>query len=215
MEQILSLDFKWFSIVNGRWIDPIADAVMPVLTDLHRISWGPYVLVLFLISFFLVDYKRATFMTMALGLVIGTTDNLAHGVLKPYFHRERPGYTVPGARILGPNHTGYSFPSNHAANMAAATNTIGYFFPPVLPLAGFVALVVAYSRVYVGAHFPFDVLAGLVWGLMVSGLFRIFFNALRTFIRVQVRQREVKHFRHSARNLHRSYRIKRRVRRHK
>lgn len=68
----------------------------------------------------------------------------------------------------GRDENGRSFPSNHASNTAAAAMVTAIFYRRRGWLAFVPALVVAYSRVYVGAHWPSDVLAGICLGMGVA-----------------------------------------------
>ena len=86
--------------------------------------------------------------------------------LKFLFARIRPCNALPDVRTLVPTSTSYSFPSSHATNIFGLATILSnkyrnfrfYFFS--------VALVVGISRVYVGVHYPFDVLAGALVGIL-------------------------------------------------
>ena len=62
-----------------------------------------------------------------------------------------------------------SFPSNHAANAFALAFTISFFFPNLKKIVYGIAIVIMFSRIYLGVHYPFDVLSGMILGLL-SGL---------------------------------------------
>ncbi|NUP98998.1 MAG: phosphatase PAP2 family protein [Armatimonadetes bacterium] len=103
--------------------------------------------------------------SVALGELIGSQ------VLKPLLDRPRPPLVIPDVRMLGIGlGTHASFPSAHAVNTAAVMATVSRGHPGwALPLMGYAA-VIAYSRVYVGVHFPLDVLGGAALGVVVSEL---------------------------------------------
>jgi undecaprenyl-diphosphatase len=88
--------------------------------------------------------------------------------LKALFDRERPPlrYAEPDPLVRTP-HDG-SFPSGHAATSFAAATILSFAFPRFAPLLFVLAAAVAWSRVYVGVHYPLDILGGAVWGVLVA-----------------------------------------------
>lgn len=84
-----------------------------------------------------------------------------------YFHESRPYTSLQHILVLTPRTTDYGFPSDHAT-MAGAVTAGLFLVHPLLGLASLtLALVMAFSRVYIAAHYPYDVLAGLVLGAAV------------------------------------------------
>lgn len=86
--------------------------------------------------------------------------------IKYLFRRPRPQQDL---RFYASQYDLYSFPSGHAARMGAIALVVGVLYPSVWPLAGALALWVAWSRVAVGVHHIGDVLAGLIIGLIGGG----------------------------------------------
>lgn len=84
--------------------------------------------------------------------------------------RERPVYGEPELKPLVGVPSSKSFPSSHAAMSFAAASVLTMFFPPYFWLFYLMALVMSWSRVYVGVHRPTDVLAGMIVGLAAGGL---------------------------------------------
>jgi undecaprenyl-diphosphatase len=88
--------------------------------------------------------------------------------LKPLIDRPRPFETLgTGDPLLGGT-LGSSLPSGHAATAFAGAVTLGYLFRRGLPFFLLLALAIAYSRLYVGVHYPSDVLLGGALGAAVS-----------------------------------------------
>ena len=99
--------------------------------------------------------------------LIAISDSTSSQLLKEFFARPRPCHAdLPGLRVLVDCGPGFSFPSSHAANMGAAGTFLALGvtrWRRALVLA--LPVLVAYSRVHVGVHYPLDVLAGWIWGM--------------------------------------------------
>jgi undecaprenyl-diphosphatase len=99
--------------------------------------------------------------------------------LKDLVGRKRPYETVLEPEPLLRADIGQSFPSGHAATSFAGAVLLAYFFPRLAPAFLALAALVAFSRVYVGAHYPADVLAGAAVGTLVAFLVIAAFTRLR------------------------------------
>jgi undecaprenyl-diphosphatase len=109
------------------------------------------------------ERKRGLHLVVGVILLLVFTDATG-AILKHAFEIPRPCATLTGVRLLvGCGHSS-GFPSNHAINMSALALYAGLFYRRALPVLVAVALAVGVSRVYVGAHYPFDVLFGWIWG---------------------------------------------------
>lgn len=184
MEGLLELDRELFVFINSRLTTHLFDQTMPIITDLHKqpLFW---LIVTSLIIYSLfrpvpVDQpgpiiRRARAKKWAVGIVIlatsmGLSDFIAYRGIKVWVQRDRPEAAGVQVILRTDSHSGWSFPSNHAANNFALARTVQILAPPwALPAYAFAALV-GFSRIYVGVHYPLDVLGGALVGFLCASL---------------------------------------------
>jgi undecaprenyl-diphosphatase len=114
--------------------------------------------------------KRSVQIMLVVLLVISLTDLLVGKLAKSLWKRPRPPAVEVGVREVAKVGSSPSFPSAHAANWFAGAKTISSFVPEGKLSLFLIALLVAYSRVYLGAHYPSDVLAGSIVGYAFASL---------------------------------------------
>lgn len=176
---MLSWDQKLFHFINTDLSNPIFDWLMPLVTDLHKISLVQlFVLPLILLLWFKFKGKKMLPILLGLILSVAASDLVSYRILKPTFQRPRPPAVENEIQLRTHRYAGHSFPSNHAANNFAAASFLSYCYPASTPVFLAIASLIAFSRVYVGVHYPLDVLAGALLGT----LFGLFFFKLLMLI---------------------------------
>ncbi len=171
IEQIDTWDkslMLWLNSLHLPWLDTT------MLLVSHKFFWVPLYLVL-VIWMVWKEKWQTVYLLVAIALVITVADRFTSGFMKPFFERPRPchdpqiGHLV---RILE-GHCGghYGFASSHAANvfgLAAFFWTIFGRQYKVMALLFPWAVLVSYSRVYLGVHYPTDISVGAIIGI-ISG----------------------------------------------
>lgn len=164
-----SLDRAAFALVNGVWTHPLLDSVMPLVTDPHRVPWLTYGVFPAALALYLYKGRRRALQVLVVAAIaVAFCDLLSYRVIKPWAARPRPEYAGIAVIKRGPPGGRLSFPSNHAMNAAAAVSVLAVAHPAGSVFFWGLAFLVAYSRVYVGMHYPLDVLAGLAFGAMLG-----------------------------------------------
>jgi membrane-associated phospholipid phosphatase len=169
---LLAFDTQLFYYLNVKWHCNFLDMVCPYLRD--RLFWIP--LYVFIFSFLIINFKRKGLMIILfLIITIMLSDQISSAFIKPMVQRIRPcnlHYLESYVRILVPCNNSYSFPSSHAANHFALAIFLTLLLRKIysrvyIPLIIW-ALIVCYSQIYVGVHFPLDIIGGAILGSSIG-----------------------------------------------
>ncbi len=180
-QKLVKWDQSLFEKINGDWANPFFDAVMPFLRN--SLSWVP--LYIFLLVFVLMNFKiKGIWWAILFLSTIALTDMTGTYVFKHGFERLRPcsdpGFADHVRLLLKHCAGGYSFTSNHAANHFGMAAFFFVTFRHLLKKWAWVGLFwaasIAYAQVYVGVHYPLDVICGALLGLAFGITTGTFFN---------------------------------------
>lgn len=124
------------------------------------------------------DRKRAKKVIRENIVPLLITSTLVELVIKPYFRRKRPFISIIQAIVIGRKPGSWSFPSGHSAGAFAGAWLLNQRSPKWSLPRYITAALVAFSRVYLGDHYPGDVLSGSLFGLLFAMFFRAFSRRL-------------------------------------
>ena len=183
LEQVLHIDTEILLAING-WHAPWADQLMWIISA--KTTWIP--LYLLLIGLLVWRYRKPAMtnvkwlqkvpacvvMIVAIGLAVGAADFIASGILKDLVARPRPSRVPELEGVLhlvnGYKSGQYGFVSSHAANTMAVALLFSLIWRNKIATVGLMLWVAAncYSRMYLGVHYPTDILGGLIVGSLVA-----------------------------------------------
>lgn len=178
---LVNQNIDLFYFINSTLDNPFLDVLMTFITNFGSLFAG-FLFCLILFIFGGVKAKKVAI----LGIIALFLTNFAVAILKLGIAEPRPFVTLSHVDLLVNPTDRYSFPSSHAASSFAISTIIGlkyYFnikgkkFRLIYPLMIF-ALLISFSRIYVGVHYPFDVLIGAVIGIIFAGIVLKFENEI-------------------------------------
>ena len=184
LDKLLEIDTQCLLAING-WHAPWADSVMWVISA--KATWIP--LYLLLIGLFVWKYRQpiptakwtwlqkvpaCVVMILVIAAAVGLADFIASGILKELVARPRPTRVPELEGVLhlvnGYKSGRYGFVSSHAANTMACGLLFSLIWRNKIATCGLMLWVAmnCYSRMYLGVHYPLDIMGGLVVGSLVA-----------------------------------------------
>lgn len=168
----MNIDFLILDFIKEYLKNPVFDFLMPKITALGNSGFIWIVAAIVLLA---VPKYRKGGVALSVGLIAGLL--IGNITLKPLVARTRPFDLVEGIELLISAPTDFSFPSGHTLSsfIAAAILTMidkrfGYIAIPL-------AILIAFSRMYLYVHYPSDILGGILLAAMIStGIYFIFFR---------------------------------------
>ncbi|GAA5020725.1 phosphatase PAP2 family protein [Marivirga lumbricoides] len=166
LETLIEWDIRLFLFLNGLhtdWLDPVMLAIT------GKYLWIPLYVVILAIMIRKLKW-RSIYIMVAFALLITLADQSASGLFKPFFERLRPCYNPDIQEMVHiVKHCGgkYGFASSHASNTFALAIFLWLIYRNLFGkiMIGW-AVLVSYSRIYVGVHYPADIIMGAILGLL-------------------------------------------------
>ncbi len=174
LEQLIHYDQEGFLFINQTISNLLFDWLMPVLRNPY--TWAP--LYLFLIIFLIRNYKKqGMVMLVFLTMTFAVADFTSSSIIKKEVMRIRPCNDITfkdQVKLRVRCGSGYSFPSSHATNHFALGMFLLVVFrkrwKPIVWLSLGWAASISFAQIYVGVHYPIDILAGATLGSIIGFL---------------------------------------------
>jgi undecaprenyl-diphosphatase len=168
LEWLDQIDRSILYIINDTLANPIFDLFFTTITNEHL--WAIPVLI-GLLALIVRGGRRGQIAAVLVLITASATDATVVQIIKPAIARLRPSHALGDTiNLLVPKGGRYGFVSAHAANIFAGTTVLSYFYTQWKRPLLFLAFSVALSRIYVGVHYPGDVLFGGLFGYGMAWL---------------------------------------------
>ncbi len=185
MDAIVALDQYWFELINQGLQNALLDWLMPYWRD--KEFWIPFYAILLIFCFYKFKWKALIFV-IGVAATIGAADTVSSQWIKKSVQRLRPcndNEIKEDVHLLVSCGSGYSFTSSHATNhfalAAFLSLTLGALYTwlrlPLYLWAGSIA----FGQVYVGVHYPLDVIAGALIGFIIGYIIARLYNNFPQF----------------------------------
>lgn len=176
LDSLAQFDKELFTFINTT-TNPVADWFFKLMR--HAATWVP--LYIFILYYIFRYHRKYAWQFLLFSLVtFAITDYVSASVFKPLFARLRPCHSIPVRDLVGCGGK-YGMPSSHASNHFGLA-AFWYFTIAMMREKKWWwlwlwALVVIYAQVYVGKHYPGDVLVGAFFGTCVGILLAVLFRS--------------------------------------
>jgi len=173
LEYLNNVDVQLFLFFNGTLANPVFDVIMPFITN--GFTWIP-VWIVVIGGLLWKGGKKGRWVVLLAIIAVSSADLVAYRVMKKNIKRIRPCNALEQVHLTVKRSKSYSMPSNHAANFFALATIFSFFYRRYWKWMYGAAAVVAFSRISVGVHYPFDTLVGAMLGAALAGLIILLFN---------------------------------------
>jgi len=168
IENLLSIDKSIFLFINNYCSNAVFDVFFMTITE-AKFWIIPSIAAMI---FFIKHEKKKAVVILGLAVItVAISDPVSSQILKPIFRRYRPchpEFFIQGGNFLAGMRTSLSFPSSHSMNIFAQAALFSCFYPSKAPIFYSFASLIGISRIYVGVHYPSDIVGGAFFGIITA-----------------------------------------------
>lgn len=175
---LLQADTALFYFFNVQLANPVFDRIMPIVT---QTAYWRVVMGAFGLFWFWKGGNKGRWAILYAVVAWSGSDLFNSNIVKTIFERPRPCLTLPDVHLLVGCGQTFSFPSGHAVTSFALATFLTFVYPRARWVLFSLAILISYSRIAVGVHYPFDTLAGMAEGAFFGYLFYRFFATQQNF----------------------------------
>jgi len=171
--QLMEINTMLFYFINHDLQNSFFDFLMPTITNIGSDAFLISICIVLLIYGMIAKNRTLKYLSITGIIAVIFTDTII-GILKVLINEPRPFITLDSVNLLVNESDPYSFPSGHTGNIFALATALGFSWKfniknksiklawLLIPLA----FIIGFSRIYVGVHYPLDVLVGLIIGII-------------------------------------------------
>ena len=183
------IDTAIFRFINRNLENPVFNLIMPVITDFKK--WRAVVLLIWA-GLIMFGGTKGRWAGLFLIPLIVASDQISSHLIKSLIARTRPcdvlgnvhlwygheGWIITPSKVIQSYKSSFSFPSSHAANITASMLFLALVYRRIAVPLLLLALLVSFSRIYIGVHWPADIIAGMALGAILAVTAYLLFKKL-------------------------------------
>ena len=166
-------DQALFKLINGHWTNTFFDSLLPWMRTSEH--WFAFYIALVSYVFYKWGWKAWKWL-LSVAITIALTDQVSSFIFKPFIHRLRPcndpAILNKVNLLIGTCPSSFSFTSSHAANHFSLAMFVFMSLQPLFKKYTYLffvwAGIISYAQIYVGVHYPLDILGGTLIGLIMG-----------------------------------------------
>ena len=185
---LYSLDVAVFHFINQTIANPLFDKFFSYITEVK--NWYLVYIILWL-TIFIKGGRKGKIAALFALLLITASDQFSSAFLKNLIQRVRPCNFLDDVRIVLGCTGSFSFPSSHAVNNFAIATFFAILYPKYKWALFISAFLVAFSRPYIGVHYPSDMVGGAIIGIIFGFLFSFFVTRIDKYLNSSKKVEEI------------------------